>query len=147
MHTANKTERKFLQALIRSSKSLDYKIEHHWAEGQRERAEKLSKMDKVKVWKMNTLIKIVSAYYGISVADLRGHSRKSHLITPRYVFCEIAHKKLLIGFIPIGCFLNGRNHSTIVDAVNKVMPAIEFNDPEVTEDIKNIIELYERTVR
>ncbi len=147
MNTANKTERKFLQALIRSSKSLDYKVDHPWEVEQAFRQRRLSMIQSSRIGKMNTLMKIVSAYYQQSIADIRGHSRKRFLITPRHVFCQIAYMTLEMEYAYIGAFLSGRDHSTIIHSVRHSVPVLEFNYPEVTEDIKNIIELYERTVR
>lgn len=147
MNTANKTERKFLQALIRSSKSLDYKFDHPWEVEQNERQKRLALIQSSRIGKMNTLIKIVSAYYGQSIADIRGHSRKRFLITPRHVFCYIAYITLEMEYSYIGAFLSGRDHSTIIHSVRHSVPVLEFNYPEVTNDIKEITELYQRTVR
>ena len=147
MNTANKTERKFLKALIRHSKSLEYKIDHPWETEQKFRQRKLGLIEVERVKKMNILIKIVSAYYERSVEDIRGHSRKRFLITPRHVFCHIAYITLKMEYAAIGAFLGGRDHSTIIQSVRDSVPVLEFNYPEVTEDIKNITDLYGRTFR
>ena len=147
MNTANRTERKFLQALIRGSKSLDYKIDHPWEVEQNERQKKTSGISKEKLKNINILIKIVSAYYGISVADIRGHSRKRKLVPARYIFCHIAHRRLFVEVQSIGFFLGGRDHSTICHAVNQAIEKIEFNEPNVTEEIRELTELYHRTFK
>jgi chromosomal replication initiation ATPase DnaA len=46
----------------------------------------------------------------------------------------------------IGAFLGGRDHSTIIHSVRNSVPVLEFNYPEVTKDIKEITDLYLRTV-
>ena len=91
-------------------------------------------------------MKIVSACYEQSIADIRGHSRKRFLITPRHVFCYIAYITLQMEYTYIGAFLGGRNHTTIMHSVRNSVPVLEFNYPEVTKDIKEITELYLRTV-
>ena len=146
MNTANKTERKFLQDLIRSSKCLDYKVDHPWETEQTFRKRRLSMIQSSRIGKMNTLMKIVSAYYEQSIADIRGHSRKRFLITPRHVFCYIAYITLEMEYSYIGAFLDGRDHSTIIYSVRNSVPVLEFNYPEVTKDIEEITELYLRTV-
>jgi chromosomal replication initiation ATPase DnaA len=146
MNTANKTERKFLQALIRSSKSLGYKVDHPWEAERAFRQRRLSMIQNSRIGKMNTLMKIVSAYYGQSVNDIRGHSRKRFLITPRHVFCHIAYITLGMQYAYIGAFLGGRDHSAIIHSVRNSVPVLEFNYPEVTKDIKEITDIYLRTV-
>ena len=143
MQTANNRERKFLYDLKSCSKSLIYKIDKPWVAEQKSRMSRLSTLDPIKVRKMSALVKIVSKYYNIPVSEIRGHSRKRHLVTARYVFCEIAHNHLFTPFIPIGMFLGGRDHSSIVHAVNPAFPCIEFNDSGVTDQVKEIRELYD----
>lgn len=63
---------------------------------------------------------VVSDYYGIKVHDLIGKSRKAMYALPRHIAMYIIKVKYDLPYKTIGSFFNNRDHSTVVNAVDKI---------------------------
>jgi chromosomal replication initiator protein len=75
------------------------------------------------------IVKAVTEYYGISVADIRGKTRKKNIAKPRQMAMYLMRKLInQISVIQIGFEFGGRNHST-------VSYAYETMDNEIKENI------------
>ena len=62
----------------------------------------------------------VSKYYGVSVANICGKSRKREFIIPRYVSMFLCKKINKLSLAKIGGIFGGRDHSTVINAINKI---------------------------
>lgn len=65
-----------------------------------------------------TIIKYVADYYGISIKDITGYSRKQHIFEARLLAMALLRRELKMSYASIGEFLN-RDHSTIVKDLSK----------------------------
>ena len=86
--------------------------------------------------------KIVAARYGVKVADIQSKRRTKTVVRPRHVAMYLA-KTLTTRSLPdIGRRFGGRDHSTVIHAVNKVIALIDAGDP-----VKDEIEALTRDIR
>lgn len=86
--------------------------------------------------------KIVAARYGVKVADIQSKRRTKTVVRPRHVAMYLA-KTLTTRSLPdIGRRFGGRDHSTVIHAVNKVLAMIDAGDP-----VKDEIEALTRDIR
>lgn len=86
--------------------------------------------------------KIVAARYGVKVADIQSKRRTKTVVRPRHVAMYLA-KTLTTRSLPdIGRRFGGRDHSTVIHAVNKVMALIDAGDP-----VRDEIEALTRDIR
>ena len=65
------------------------------------------------------LVQEVADEFGVEVADIKGHSKKAHIVKARDFACYFAHKRGL-PLARIGWLLDRRDHTTIMYAVQKV---------------------------
>jgi len=63
---------------------------------------------------------VVSDFYGISVADLIGKSRKSKHVLPRHIAMYIIKNNYNVPYATIGTLFGGRDHSTVLTACEKI---------------------------
>jgi len=73
---------------------------------------------------------LVALHYNIRTTDLLSDKRIRKLSGPRQVCMYLLRKHLLMSFPEIGKFLGGRDHTTVMHAVQKVAEQ-QKNDPEV----------------
>lgn len=63
---------------------------------------------------------VVSDFYGITVTDLIGKSRKSKYVLPRHIAMYIIKSNYNIPYATIGNLFGGRDHSTVLTACEKI---------------------------
>jgi len=78
------------------------------------------------------LLSVVIDFYGISLADILGSSRKKELVTPRQIAMFLMREELKSSYPSIGQGLGGRDHTTAMHACIKITKIID-----VDEKIKN----------
>ncbi|MBT4349611.1 chromosomal replication initiator protein DnaA [bacterium] len=78
------------------------------------------------------LLSIVIDFYGISLDDILGSSRKRELVTPRQIAMFLMREELKSSYPSIGQGLGGRDHTTAMHACIKITKIID-----VDEKIKN----------
>ena len=76
------------------------------------------------------VIQHVSAYYNVSVADLRGNRRHRGVTTPRHMAMYLCRKHTSASFPEIGSAFGGKDHTTVMASVRKV-DALVASDPAV----------------
>lgn len=69
--------------------------------------------------KMLDIVRRLSAETGISVREIRGHSRRKHLVEVRHIAMYLCYK-LGPSLTVIGRFFNGRDHTTVLHAIQKM---------------------------
>lgn len=72
---------------------------------------------------------IVSGYYNTDVSTIRGRSRKVKDLLPRFVVCYFSTYKTGACLKEIGDYLGGRDHSTIINAKNRILEKESAKDP------------------
>jgi chromosomal replication initiator protein len=82
------------------------------------------------------IIEVVADFYNVSPEDLLKQSRKKEYVNPRQIAMYIIRKELETSLPSIGEFFGGRDHTTVIHAIDK----IERNMKEKT-NLKQEIEL------
>ena len=65
------------------------------------------------------ILNVVADYYNLSVAQLKGNSRQSQLAMARHISMYLIRTMLDIPFKQIGKIFGGKDHSTVMSAVEK----------------------------
>lgn len=63
---------------------------------------------------------VVSDFYGISINDLIGKSRKTKYVLPRHIAMYIIKNNYNVPYATIGKLFGGRDHSTVLTACEKI---------------------------
>lgn len=77
---------------------------------------------------------VVSDFFGITVADLVGKSRKSKFVFPRHIAMYLIKTHYNIPYATIGNLFGGRDHSTVLTACEKIE-----NELKVDANLKTAI--------
>ncbi|MCR5047131.1 MAG: chromosomal replication initiator protein DnaA [Treponema sp.] len=76
---------------------------------------------------IDTIQKIVSDYYGISVSELKSKKQSKKIAFPRHVAIYIARKLTEMSFTEIGSEFGGKDHSTIMSSCKKIEDLIKID--------------------
>ena len=79
---------------------------------------------------IGTIQKEVSNYFNIKLSDLKSNRKQKSIVIPRQICMYLARKLTKMSFPEIGAHFGGKDHSTIIYAVNKIEKALHF-DKEV----------------
>ena len=88
--------------------------------------------------KIDKVIKIVAEKYNITPEDIKGKKRLKKISTPRQIGMYICREKLKESLPKIGSEFGGKDHTTVMHAVNKIKREIN-KDKKLKEDIEKII--------
>jgi len=70
----------------------------------------------------------ISKHSGLSVKEIKSKSRVREIVEWRHIACYICRENGYGTFSKIGQVLGGKDHSTILSAVNKVSDLLQTND-------------------
>ena len=84
---------------------------------------------------------VVAEYYNISVNQLTGKLRNSNIVTARHIAMYLCRTMLDTPFMKIGEEFGGKDHSTVMNAIEKVEKLCKQNSDYLIaiDEIKNII--------
>ncbi len=85
------------------------------------------------------IITTVSGFYDVSVRDLIKKGRKKEIVKPRQIAMYLMRSEIKASYPNIGERLGGRDHTTVIHAVEKVKADIE-NDKILEQEIRLIKE-------
>ncbi len=86
---------------------------------------------------VNDIVKAVSNYYDVKIADIKGQRRQKHISQARQICMYLMREVTNTPFETIGDILGGRDHSTVMHGVTKI--ETESNDNLMLKtDLKNI---------
>jgi len=83
------------------------------------------------------IIEIVSAHFKIASDDILGTSRKKHIMLPRQVSMYLIRTELHQPYEQIGGTFGGKNHTTVMHAVEKIQVGLE-SDRQLLRDVNSI---------
>ena len=86
----------------------------------------------------NDIITKVSRLYDVSVEDMISKSRQNKVVMPRFVAMYLIRKLTDMTTTEIGKQFGDRDHSTVVNAINKIEDDMK-NDPEFREQLEELI--------
>ena len=87
---------------------------------------------------INNIQKTVAEYYKIRIADLSSKSRRQSVTRPRQVAMALARELTSLSFPDIGDAFGGRDHTTVINACNRVKELKETNN-KFAEDYFNLL--------
>jgi chromosomal replication initiator protein len=87
------------------------------------------------------VIQAVAQYFSIETSDLLGKKRIKELVYPRQLVMYFLREKLSQSFPQIGDALGGKDHTTVMHGVKKIV-ALKKISPEVEQDINAIQQLF-----
>lgn len=85
----------------------------------------------------NTVIAKTAAYFDYKTGELTGGSRKAPLATARHTAMYLLYKELGVPYEQIGRLFGGRDHTTVMHAVEKISNQLK-TDPSVAKTIADI---------
>jgi len=87
---------------------------------------------------INNIQKTVAEYYKIRIADLSSKSRRQSVTRPRQIAMSLARELTSLSFPDIGDAFGGRDHTTVINACNRVNNLKEA-DSKIAEDYFNLL--------
>jgi chromosomal replication initiator protein len=102
----------------------------------REVIKKIS-MDRVGRITHDLILKKLAEYFNLKVADLVSKRRHRAVSIPRHVAMYLIRKHTNHSLPEIGEFLGGRDHSTVITAINKIT-SLQKEDPLIERTLKDI---------
>ena len=87
----------------------------------------------------NKCVDFVAHYYNISVTDLKGETRRKEISLARQMLMTIAKKHFNRTYEAIGMFFGGKNHATVIYAVNTFEKLMK-NDSQIAHDYNVAVE-------
>lgn len=83
------------------------------------------------------IIEVVADYYNLTVSQLKGNVRSSQLALARHISMYLIRTMLDVPFKKIGQTFGGKDHSTVMSAVEKVESNLKTN-PQLSQAIHEI---------
>jgi len=87
---------------------------------------------------MDDIIAAVTNKYGVKLSELQSKRRTKSITHPRQVAMFLARRITRHSLEEVGGFFGGRDHSTVIYAVDRIAKAIR-SDPEVREQVENLL--------
>jgi len=82
--------------------------------------------------------RVAAEYYKIKISDLHSKSRKRRVTRPRQLAMLLARELTKLSLIDIGDSFGGRDHSTVVNACEKI-EELKRSNRDIVEDYNNLI--------
>ncbi|MEZ0611009.1 chromosomal replication initiator protein DnaA [Fibrella sp. WM1] len=86
---------------------------------------------------IDTVQELVADFYNISIADLKAKSRKREVVYPRQVAMYLAKELTELSLKSIGYHFGGRDHSTVIHAIQIVNDLLK-EKPDTKEEIAKL---------
>jgi chromosomal replication initiator protein len=81
--------------------------------------------------------KIVCDHYKIKVLDLKGKARSKNILIPRQIAMYLVKKHLDKSLVDIGNAFGGRDHTTVINSLEKV-GFLQEKDKDIKNDIEEL---------
>ena len=79
----------------------------------------------------------VSRYYSVSVQDMVGQSRVREILIPRQIAMQLLKKYLRMSYVRIGEVFENRDHTTVMNAVEKIEERMQM-DPQMLREVRSL---------
>lgn len=83
----------------------------------------------------DTIVTEVADYYKLTVEKLLGRDRTKEVAHPRQIAMHLLREEAKISFPQIGEVLGGRDHSTVMSAIEKIKTQYDNGEGRVRKDI------------
>ncbi len=96
-----------------------------------------------KIITAENVIKLVCNYFNIKIADIKSNKKLKEFVEPRQIAMYLIRNHTELSFPEIGDKFGGKDHSSIIYAVNKVKKNLKNNE-ELERTLNNIIKLVKK---
>jgi chromosomal replication initiator protein len=83
------------------------------------------------------VLESVSRYYSVSVQDMVGASRIREILVPRQIAMFLGKKHLRISYVRLGELFSNRDHTTVMNAVEKIEQKMQ-HEPQLLREVRAI---------
>lgn len=83
------------------------------------------------------IVEAVSAYYSVSQQDMVGPSRVRDILLPRQIAMHLIKKHARMSYVRIGECFGGRDHTTVMNAMNKIDRELQ-RDAQLLREVRGI---------
>ncbi|MEL6177778.1 MAG: helix-turn-helix domain-containing protein, partial [Myxococcota bacterium] len=83
------------------------------------------------------IVRLVANYYNIKPKDMIGPRRHRVIAHPRHVAMFLSRRHTSHSYLEIGKYFGGRDHTTVMSAVNKIQEMTDKDD-EFTTELRNL---------
>lgn len=80
----------------------------------------------------------VSEFFNLKIADLKSKRRHKNLAVPRQIAMYLCKIHLAVSFPEIGHKFGGKDHTTVMHAVQKIKKCIDGLDEKIKDDVKRL---------
>ncbi|MDP6955667.1 MAG: chromosomal replication initiator protein DnaA, partial [Planctomycetota bacterium] len=87
---------------------------------------------------IHDILSLVTEHFSVRLADLQSRRRTQSIVLPRQVAMYLARKITPLSLEEIGSYFGGRDHSTVLHAVNKVSGTLE-RDPAMARLAESLL--------
>ncbi|WP_031578696.1 chromosomal replication initiator protein DnaA [Ruminobacter sp. RM87] len=91
-----------------------------------------------KLQTVDNIKQVVAEYYGITVKDIDSSARPKSIAYARMMAMALARELTKASYPSLGKQFGNKDHSTVINAWNKVNKMIAENDPQYREDWENL---------
>ncbi len=88
---------------------------------------------------MTDILRVTAQHFEVEARDLKSKGRRHELVFPRQIAMYLIRELTPHSFPEIGQFFSGRDHSTVMYAVQKVADQVE-EEPELSQKVREIKE-------
>lgn len=81
------------------------------------------------------VMEAVSRYFSVSITDMTGQSRIREILMPRQIAMYLCKKHLSLTHVRLGELFSGRDHTTVMNAVEKIEKKIQ-NDSQLLREVR-----------
>ncbi|NWJ44875.1 MAG: chromosomal replication initiator protein DnaA [Chloroflexi bacterium] len=86
------------------------------------------------------VVEVVSQFFNMDIKELRGRSRSQDIVLPRQISMYIIREETDTSLVEIGQELGGRDHTTVMHAIEKIEREMETNQ-QLRQQVNTIIQL------
>ena len=86
---------------------------------------------------MNDVVECVSDFYSVTKREVLGSNRSREFMVPRQISMWFCKKKLRHPYKKIGDFFGGRDHSSVINSVNRI-DKLRKTDKELWRNVNNL---------
>ena len=92
---------------------------------------------------VDTIIEAITEYYKVRTPDLKGKSRLREIVLPRQVAMYLAKELTNLSLKSIGYHFGGRDHSTVIHAIQTVNDLMD-TDKEISTAVAKLLKMFRR---
>jgi chromosomal replication initiator protein len=86
------------------------------------------------------VVEAVGQFFNVEMPELKGRSRSADIVLPRQIAMYIIREETETSLVDIGQELGGRDHTTVMHAIDKIEREMETNH-QLRQQVNTVIQL------